>query len=68
MEYGLRPELGIKVGDNISCLNPCFNGIWSATLLIAELRNRGYGLNPCFNGIWSATQGAEDQDLRNAES
>jgi|GEM_PF-3408251 len=38
MEYGLR--LGIKVGDNISLdmsLNPCFNGIWSATAPLLTL-------------------------------
>ena len=30
MEYGLRP--GIKIGDTVDLgLNPCFNGIWSAT-------------------------------------
>ena len=55
MEYGLRP--GIKIGDTVDLgLNPCFNGIWSATA------QEGYSwamakssLNPCFNGIWSAT-------------
>ena len=42
MEYGLRPmyvpaELGIKVGG----LNPCFNGIWSAT----ATNNSGFAIN-----------------------
>ena len=37
--------------------NPCFNGIWSASL--DEPIKEGYfvvGLNPCFNGIWSARE------------
>ena len=37
------------------CLNPCFNGRWSASkpifiMLITSLQS----LNPCFNGRWSA--------------
>ena len=40
----------------VHCLNPCFNGIWSASEtgefgLEAQI---WLGLNPCFNGIWSA--------------
>ena len=38
-------------------LNPCFNGIWSATLTIGDMPmlTMKKCLNPCFNGIWSAT-------------
>ncbi len=56
MEYGLRQRPIRPSGLNGSGLNPCFNGIWSATA------QEGYSwamakssLNPCFNGIWSAT-------------
>ena len=56
MEYGLRvQEKDLKV-DSVECLNPCFNGIWSARsggfIRQNQLENR---LNPCFNGIWSAS-------------
>ena len=40
MEYGLRVGLEILFRYEIRCLNPCFNGIWSAstnTLVINEL-------------------------------
>ena len=36
-------------------LNPCFNGIWSATIGENLRTMEEFGLNPCFNGIWSAT-------------
>ena len=36
-------------------LNPCFNGIWSASLALLSLALTAIGLNPCFNGIWSAS-------------
>ena len=36
-------------------LNPCFNGICSATKLRGEVRTSYGCLNPCFNGICSAT-------------
>ena len=38
------------------CLNPCFNGICSASF-DKKLSNSIIGsLNPCFNGIWSARE------------
>ena len=37
-------------------LNPCFNGLWSATERRWFWRSAILtSLNPCFNGIWSAT-------------
>ncbi len=38
------------------CLNPCFNGICSASLIqfIPE-KEKIESLNPCFNGICSAS-------------
>ena len=32
MEYGLRLYVPASTGVKIGGLNPCFNGIWSATL------------------------------------
>ena len=39
-------------------LNPCFNGIWSATegATPTDIALAVRCLNPCFNGIWSATE------------
>ena len=38
MEYGLRLFLGYDQVQGGSRLNPCFNGIWSATLnLLSEM-------------------------------
>ena len=56
MEYGLRLKMkkSFRLGIEIS-LNPCFNGIWSATLLMHKSFAIQVSLNPCFNGIWSAT-------------
>ena len=31
MEYGLRHIITMNIILAIPCLNPCFNGIWSAT-------------------------------------
>ena len=58
MEYGLRLKMkkSFRLGIEIS-LNPCFNGIWSATLLMHKSFAIQVSLNPCFNGIWSATTG-----------
>ena len=39
----------------MGCLNPCFNGIWSAREIYNLCREIQEGLNPCFNGIWSAS-------------
>ena len=37
------------------CLNPCFNGRWSARSIMFQERHQTYSrLNPCFNGRWSA--------------
>ena len=62
MEYGLRGWACLDKDGEITCLNPCFNGIWSA-------RAKDYlyvltydSLNPCFNGIWSA-RGQVCEDL-----
>ena len=58
MEDGLRDLVEfLKKVDSGKCLNPCFNGRWSA-------RDRKYlkakgvrdCLNPCFNGRWSASR------------
>ena len=57
MEEGLRP-LFIKVREvvSITCLNPCFNGIWSLTpFLLNPISQTQFCLNPCFNGRWSLT-------------
>ncbi len=55
MEYGLRliPEESKEA--ILNCLNPCFNGIWSATTSNKRDVYCYVCLNPCFNGIWSAT-------------
>ena len=39
-----------------TCLNPCFNGIWSARQqkVTTHYGSGVVSLNPCFNGIWSA--------------
>ena len=31
MEYGLRPLIVVCIYPQLWSLNPCFNGIWSAT-------------------------------------
>ena len=36
------------------CLNPCFNGRWSARAALANGFIIIGCLNPCFNGRWSA--------------
>ena len=43
-----------SVDKQPSGLNPCFNGIWSASIPLEELLDTISCLNPCFNGIWSA--------------
>ena len=60
MEYGLRPCESVRTYF-FSCLNPCFNGIWSATLFILMNELISNCLNPCFNGIWSATTQSDVQ-------
>ena len=37
-------------------LNPCFNGIWSASDDGLNDSLFEGSLNPCFNGIWSASE------------
>ncbi len=32
MEYGLRPLIVVCIYPQLWSLNPCFNGIWSATM------------------------------------
>ena len=55
MEYGLRGgPLTTSSKRCSTCLNPCFNGIWSASEEIVRYVNEIRSLNPCFNGIWSA--------------
>ncbi len=40
---------------NLVSLNPCFNGICSASNITENHRNKNIkSLNPCFNGICSA--------------
>ena len=56
MDVVLGPDsTGMYVNVNL-CLNPCFNGCGSRTVL---LENNTYalrkGLNPCFNGCGSRT-------------
>ena len=57
MEYGLRDTIARWSASSNSrgSLNPCFNGIWSASIPLPyqQLAARRR-LNPCFNGIWSA--------------
>ena len=56
MEYGLRERVQPLTNNNNSCLNPCFNGIWSASWRPDSRQGRvQWSLNPCFNGIWSAS-------------
>ena len=58
MEYGLRGnDFIIATLKQTLSLSPCFNGIWSARLLMWSfliVKSR-ISLNPCFNGIWSAS-------------
>ena len=61
MEYGLRHFVSNKCGvATLSSLNPCFNGIWSATHVCIAFLAIILCLNPCFNGIWSATFTVKD--------
>ena len=55
MEYALRQGLYHDVLLLRGCLNPCFNGICSATCYHVRLPWLWFCLNPCFNGICSAT-------------
>ena len=55
MEYGLRGILWLLTASQAGRLNPCFNGIWSASIRpLAFIVSLLLRLNPCFNGIWSA--------------
>ncbi len=56
MEDGLRVGLMLSMTTQAKCLNPCFNGRWSARLE-EKIKNEILlvGLNPCFNGRWSAS-------------
>ena len=37
MEYGLgRLGTAKELKEALTCLNPCFNGIWSRTVLLQE--------------------------------
>ena len=57
MEYGLRVNMIEEGKSRQESLNPCFNGIWSAsTITMVVLCMPRPRLNPCFNGIWSASQ------------
>ncbi len=55
MEYGLRADRCRRDLQRRKGLNPCFNGIWSASLVSRDDEDRRDSLNPCFNGIWSAS-------------
>ena len=55
MEYGLREScFPTACPPAVECLNPCFNGIWSARRACIAFWLLLLCLNPCFNGIWSA--------------
>ena len=56
MEYGLRDQKRYHRDETEWSLNPCFNGIWSASPFpLLEDCILWDSLNPCFNGIWSAS-------------
>ena len=56
MEDGLRESLGLGKEEEVACLNPCFNGRWSARRHTnGPTHMTGQCLNPCFNGRWSAS-------------
>ena len=57
MEYALRLMAKTLRVSVYGGLNPCFNGICSATVPTGKYRILTIGLNPCFNGICSATNG-----------
>ena len=54
MEYGLRDIDDYTSSPSTTGLNPCFNGIWSASPDNGLESPPEARLNPCFNGIWSA--------------
>ena len=56
MEYALREELTQLDENGVESLNPCFNGICSASSFRTQQRLHQDSLNPCFNGICSASQ------------
>ena len=61
MEYGLGLTTLKCWPTAASCLNPCFNGIWSRTgRFLNDAVKKAKGLNPCFNGIWSRTENVEE--------
>ncbi len=57
MEYALRDKEEICNNKIKMCLNPCFNGICSASANKCAFNFTGVSLNPCFNGICSASLG-----------
>ena len=54
MEYALREPDGSRM-MLLHGLNPCFNGICSASFLYKTQSQTQISLNPCFNGICSAS-------------
>ena len=63
MEYGLRDLQSNEESTNIYCLNPSFNGIWSARRKTFVYPKKYKRLNPSFNGIWSARGQIYDHDV-----
>ena len=55
MEYGLRGAHARSSRQGSQGLNPCSNGIWSASNDSLFDGTQSQGLNPCSNGIWSAS-------------
>ena len=43
-------------GENKPCLNPCFNGICTSTLVTNPQPLTLVSLNPCFNGRCTSTK------------